>query len=68
MKTVMLTYDNVGSAGYLSYKYMPYGPVELAIPYLQRRANENKGMLQGAVRERALLARELKRRLFRTSS
>ena len=43
---------------------MPYGPVDEAIPYLLRRANENKGMLKGAVRERMLLGKELKRRLF----
>lgn len=54
----------VGSSGYLAYKYMPYGPIEEALPYLQRRANENKGMLRGAVRERTLLAKELKRRFF----
>ena len=42
---------------------MPYGPIDEALPYLIRRANENRGMLAGAVRERELLVRELKRRL-----
>ena len=42
---------------------MPYGPVEEVLPYLARRANENRGMLDGPVRERKILANEIKRRL-----
>ena len=52
----------LGSTGYLAYKYMPYGPVEEVLSYLIRRAHENKGMLDGAVRERKLLTKELRRR------
>ena len=52
----------LASSGFKVYKYMPYGPVEEVLAYLSRRANENRGMLLGPVRERQLLSAELKRR------
>ena len=52
----------LGLTGFKVYKYMPYGPVEEVLAYLSRRANENRGMLLGPVRERQLLSAELKRR------
>ena len=52
----------LGAGGYCSYKYVPYGPIEAVLPYLSRRAYENKGMLKGSQKEIELLKGELKRR------
>ncbi|MGH9948660.1 MAG: proline dehydrogenase family protein, partial [Pyrinomonadaceae bacterium] len=48
--------------GYNVSKYVPYGPVADAIPYLIRRANENSSAAGQVSRELELISRELKRR------
>ena len=58
--------DNISyvlaSKGYNVSKYVPYGPVADAVPYLIRRANENSSAAGQVSRELEMIGRELKRR------
>ncbi|GAA6091874.1 hydroxyproline dehydrogenase [Tachysurus ichikawai] len=49
--------------GFPVYKSVPYGSVDDTLPYLVRRAQENRTVLQGIRKERDLLRQELQRRL-----
>ncbi|CAB1337854.1 unnamed protein product [Coregonus sp. 'balchen'] len=51
-------------SGYSVYKSVPYGSVDDTLPYLVRRAQENRTVLQGIRKERDLLRQELHRRLW----
>ncbi|GAB4827447.1 hypothetical protein Ancab_034331 [Ancistrocladus abbreviatus] len=50
-------------AGFQVSKYLIYGPVEEVMPFLLRRAEENKGLLSSSTLDRQLMGKELKRRL-----
>ncbi|KAM4123904.1 hypothetical protein ACB094_01G191900 [Castanea mollissima] len=51
------------NAGFQVSKYMPFGSMEIVIPYLLRRAEENRGPLSALTLDRQLIRKELKRRL-----
>ncbi|MCP1384146.1 proline dehydrogenase family protein [Runella salmonicolor] len=53
---------NLANAGYNVAKYVPYGPVETVMPYLFRRAEENKSIAGQSSREFLLIKREVGRR------
>ena len=55
------------AAGFLVYKSVPVGSVAEVLPYLSRRAAENRAVMRGARRERQLLAKELAARMVRRS-
>ncbi len=48
--------------GYNVTKYVPYGPVRDAVPYLVRRAEENSAVTGQMSRELDLITKEMKRR------
>lgn len=54
----------IGHNGYRVYKSVPYGPVWETLPYLARRAQENKAILANSRRERKLVTRALADRIM----
>jgi proline dehydrogenase len=53
---------NLAAEGYNVSKYVPYGPVKDALPYLIRRAQENTSVMGQMSRELELIDSEIKRR------
>lgn len=53
---------NLAHTGFNVAKYVPYGPVRTALPYLFRRAEENSSLQGQSGRELALIESELQRR------
>ncbi|WP_161890162.1 proline dehydrogenase family protein [Pontibacter russatus] len=53
---------NLADAGYHASKYLPYGEVATAVPYLLRRAEENAAITGQMGRELQLLEQEMQRR------
>ncbi|EGF80476.1 hypothetical protein BATDEDRAFT_2340, partial [Batrachochytrium dendrobatidis JAM81] len=48
---------------YSSMHYIPYGPIEVTVPYLQRRAQENSSVIGGVGEDRRNVLSELKIRM-----
>lgn len=53
---------NLAKAKYCVAKYLPFGPIESVMPYLFRRAQENKSVSGQAGRELLLIKKEMERR------
>ena len=53
---------NLAALGYHVAKYVPYGPIREAMPYLIRRAKENTSVAGQTTRELRLIRKEVQRR------
>ncbi len=53
---------NMAAQNYNVAKYLPYGPVRYLIPYLIRRAEENRSVSGQSGRELHFIKLEIKRR------
>jgi proline dehydrogenase len=67
-RALQLAFDSSsgGPGPHVVLKYIPYGDLRLVMPYLIRRAKENKSIMGagGAQNERSILAAEMRRRLW----
>jgi proline dehydrogenase len=53
---------NLAKRGFNASKYVPYGPVRDVVPYLIRRAQENRSVSGQVSRELRLILDEIQRR------
>ena len=53
---------NLAKAGYSVSKYLPFGPIKDVIPYLMRRAQENRSVSGNSGKELNLIKKEMERR------
>lgn len=53
----------LAAVGYNAYKLAPYGPIDCLLPYLTRRAQENRAIFAKAEKDRRLHYQALKARL-----
>jgi proline dehydrogenase len=58
------TTGQLARSGFQVFKYVPYGPVPVVLPYLHRRAEENSTMMKAMEADKAAIAKEIKYRLF----
>lgn len=53
---------SLATNGFEALKYVPYGPVEVTIPYLHRRAQENQAMVKAMSKDKVAIQSEIARR------
>jgi proline dehydrogenase len=53
---------NLAAAGYNVAKYVPFGRIDTVLPYLFRRAEENRAVTKASGRELSLIKKEIERR------
>jgi proline dehydrogenase len=54
---------DIAAVGYDAYKLTPYGPIHRLLPYLTRRAQENRAIFAKAEKDRQLHYQALKERI-----
>lgn len=53
----------LGGVGYSVYKYVPYGPIDEVLPYLSRRATENRGIFEKVKKRKAINIKRVEQKI-----